>query len=296
MIRIKLFGPTVVEGNGVRRSAADLGGGKPRQILEMLALEPGTPVSKDLLAERLWEGQPPPSYIATLESYICVLRRRLDLGRGKTAALATTHSGYVLDPEQVEVDVAKAHALLADAPDGAAASPARVLQALELITGTLLINEPYATWANQEREAFAAQLSTACTQAARRASVQGDASTALRLARVAVHQSHFSEAAWQELMRALWRSGERSEALRAYADLRAGMLDELGVEPGAVSRRLYVAILRGSSLATARENDRHELHTLLRLLRQAFEAGADADDRSEPGLREVRRLLLASGV
>ena len=79
MIDIKLFGPTVISGAGTRLVASDLGGSKPRQLLEMLALDLGTPIAKDLLAERLWDGRPPASYIATVESYVCSLRRRLGL-------------------------------------------------------------------------------------------------------------------------------------------------------------------------------------------------------------------------
>ena len=50
MIEIKIFGPTVISGAGTRLVASDLGGSKPRQLLEMLALDLGTPIAKDLLA------------------------------------------------------------------------------------------------------------------------------------------------------------------------------------------------------------------------------------------------------
>jgi DNA-binding SARP family transcriptional activator len=98
MIDIRLFGPTVISGAGTRLVGSDLGGSKPRQLLEMLALDLGTPIPKDLLAERLWDGRPPASYIATVESYVCSLRRRLGLVGGRRGPLATTHHGYLLDP------------------------------------------------------------------------------------------------------------------------------------------------------------------------------------------------------
>src|SRR4051794_29501900 len=86
MMYVKLFGsPTVVTDHG-SVSVTDLGGVKPRQILEILALSAGSPVPKDRLAELLWDGQPPKSYVATLEGYVCVLRRRLGQGRGRRAA------------------------------------------------------------------------------------------------------------------------------------------------------------------------------------------------------------------
>jgi DNA-binding SARP family transcriptional activator len=93
-------------------------------------------------------------------------------------------------------------------------------------------------------------------------------------------------------MRALWSSGRRAEALRAYADLRAGMLDELGIEPGPASQRLYMTVLRGSASGHGPTQERHEVRTLLRLLRQALEAGSGMDVATEPGLSEVARVLL----
>src|SRR5215217_5855697 len=87
-IRVELFGATaVVLPDGSR--VTDLGGIKPRQVLEMLALSVGAPVSKDRLVEQLWGGNPPRTFMATLESYISLLRRRLGVGRGRGSALAT---------------------------------------------------------------------------------------------------------------------------------------------------------------------------------------------------------------
>ena len=98
MLQIRLFGPTVVLTDGDNSQVSDLGGVKPRQILEILAANPGAPVTKDRLADLLWDGEPPKSYVGTLESYVCVLRRRLGLGPGRTSPLATTSNGYLLDP------------------------------------------------------------------------------------------------------------------------------------------------------------------------------------------------------
>src|SRR5919107_2060922 len=103
-IQVKLFGTTTVvlpDGSVV----TDLGGIKPRQVLELLAIAPGTPVSKDRLVENLWGDNPPRTYTGTLESYISLLRRRMGIARGRGSALATTSNGYLLDATQVEVDV-----------------------------------------------------------------------------------------------------------------------------------------------------------------------------------------------
>lgn len=286
MMHIRLFGPTVVVNQDVRCGASDLGGVKPRQLLEMLALDLGTPMPKDLLAERLWEGQPPASYIATIESYVCVLRRRLGLARGKHAALATTNSGYLLDPTQVQVDAVEIRSLLA------AGGPADVARALDMRCGELLVDEPYAAWASNEREAFAELLAAACVRAAQASNAAGESTLAIRLARMAMAQSYYSEPGLRELMEALACSGERSEALHLYERLRAGMLEELGVEPSPITQRLYLSILRGDSSTEEQPTDRDEISLLLKLLRRALEADPRGPT-GEPAMLEVGRLLLA---
>jgi DNA-binding SARP family transcriptional activator len=297
MIDIKLFGPTIVTIEGTRLDAAALGGVKPRQILEMLAAEVGTPLAKDRLAEGLWEGEPPASYLATLESYVCVLRR--GLGIGKRSALVTTHRGYLLDPDRVQVDLMRFKTLMQGVLSGPQAlAVERAERAMALATGNLLADDPYDAWAIRQRDDVARLVAAACTEAATIANDRGDSVRAIRLARLAADQGVLAEAPWQALMLALWRSGRRAEALRAYADLRAATLDELGVEPGPVSQDLYLAILRGDDQVARTAGgvgERHEIGTLVRLLRQALESGGGPLPGVETGLIEgLRGVLLAT--
>ncbi len=285
MIDIRIFGSTVVEHGGRRYGAADLGGVKPRQLLEMLALDLGAPQAKDALAERLWEGEPPASYRATLESYVCVLRRRLGLAQGRRAALATTTSGYLLDPEQVRVDAVEVRARLESGTD------ADVPDALSRVSADLLADEPYAAWATRERERFADLLAAACIRAACSANEVRDHTLAGRLARAGMRHSYFSEPALRELMRALVASGERSQALRAYEQHRRGVLEELGVEPSPLTHRLYLSILQGECDADGAAG-RDEVKLLVRLLRHALENDPEGP-LGEPAVLEVSRLLLA---
>ena len=52
----------------------DFPGAKPKQLLEILVAERGHTVSKSRLADLLWTGELPRNYLATLESYISVMR------------------------------------------------------------------------------------------------------------------------------------------------------------------------------------------------------------------------------
>ena len=285
MIDIKLFGPTVISGAGTRLVGSALGGSKPRQVFEMLALDLGTPIPKDLLAERLWDGRPPASYIATVESYVCSLRRRLGLVGGRRGPLATTHHGYLLDPEHVRVDMTSVRNLLAG-------DVADVTLALDTMSGGLLADEPYAGWAAAARESFDELLAQACTRAAQSANERHEPALAVRLAREATRRTYCAEPTVRELMRGLHASGERTQALQAYQALRAAMLDELGLEPGGDTQDLYLAILRGNAAEQERQTDRDEVRTLLELLRRALE-GDSGVFSGLPSMAEVGQLLLA---
>ena len=284
MIEISLFGPTTVLVKGTRLTAADLGGSKPRQLLEMLALDVGATVSKEVLAERLWEDNPPPSYIATLESYVCGLRRRLRTLPTKQCPLVTMSGGYMLDPEDVRVDAVEVRRLL----DSRRLKD--VERALAMVHGTFLGDDPYATWATKEREAFARRLSESCVAAAHAANEAGDCDRAARLARAAGHERYWSESALHELMRALAGSGNRAEALIEYQTFRASMLEELGVEPSPATQELYLSILRAGSSSGADDVD--DVSLLVGLLRHALENSGGAR-AGGPAMMEVGRMLMA---
>jgi tetratricopeptide (TPR) repeat protein len=59
----------------------------------------------------------------------------------------------------------------------------------------------------------------------------------------AVAADPLRERAWRQLMLALYRSGQRAEALQAYRRARAVMVSELGLEPGPELRRLHRHVL-----------------------------------------------------
>jgi DNA-binding SARP family transcriptional activator len=276
-IQVKLFGTTAVvlpDGSTV----TDLGGKKPRQVLEILALSLGTPVSKDRLVEQLWDGNPPRTYMATLESYISVLRRRMGSSRGRRSPLATTSNGYLLDPAFVEVDVDEFRRLVQPIPG---ISPQvgleRTGRALGLVTGELLASEPCADWAAHEKTLFQSEYMHACNRAAGQALAVSDPHTAVELARRAIGCDEMAESSWQLLIRALSATGARSEALRAYLDLRQTLVDALGAEPSAASRALYLDLLAEDRVEATPATSVHEVRTLLGLLRDALEGFPDMD-------------------
>jgi DNA-binding SARP family transcriptional activator len=292
MIEIKLFGPTIVRPAAGPGGPVPLPGVKPRQILQVLAVELGSPVTKDDLAERLWDGRPPASYLASLESYVCVLRRRLTAAFG-SRPLVTTRRGYLLDPGRVRVDLVEARDRLASlqrATGDDLVSGAE--RALAGVGGVLLADEPYAEWALAVRRRFGEHAESVATQAAEECLARGEAGRAVRLARVATEYGELSEPACRALMRAYDAVGSRPQALAAYADLRAVMAEELGVEPSSRTQEVYLGLLDEEQAGARQDSYRPEVPTLVRLLRQAIEAGGRVDAATRLGLAGLEELLV----
>ncbi|MCA1783705.1 MAG: BTAD domain-containing putative transcriptional regulator [Dermatophilaceae bacterium] len=272
-IHIRLFGPTTVIDRDTPERVTSIRG-KQGRILAVLGLQPGHPVHKDRLAEAVWDGRPPPSFRQALDSDVCVLRRRAGLGPGRSSALATTASGYVLDPERVSVDLADARALAERArTQQAALAVASAHAALELASGELLEDEPYAVWADEARSAWRSTEVDLCLLGSRTAIVTGDVSLAIRCGQRALARSPASEQAAVQLMRALWWGDRRTEAIHVFLTLRESMLEEFGEQPGQEAQNLYLTILRdGAMNAGDGVDDSFEhLRLALKLLRGALD-------------------------
>lgn len=285
-IHISIFGKTSVARSGALLGPRALGGVKSRQILEILAISAGAPVPKDLLAELLWDGEPPRTYLATLESYVCLLRRALGLTRGAGSALATVSHGYVLDLGQVSVDLLSFRELVhtSAAPGDDATRLCRIEDALAQVSGELLESEPYAAWAIREREQLDRELATLACEGAGCALRVGRHRTAAKLAREAVSRDLYAEEAWRHLIDGLCASGRRSEAVRAYIELRDLLAEELGTAPSPATTARYLAALQHEHPARSSMDDvRDELRMLVRLMRQSVMSLPGVDVPADDG-------------
>lgn len=147
-LHVSIIGTLTVRRGSTVLAARDLGGPKPRQILEILLLNLGIPVSKARLIDLLWGSEPPREAVTSVESYISVLRRRLQPGNGKIGPLRTATGGYLLDEAQVDLDLSRFEALIERATRlGPEAAHPLLIEALALATGPLLGDELGSGWA-----------------------------------------------------------------------------------------------------------------------------------------------------
>ena len=298
-MHIHVFGTTSVTTMTGHRVSRTLCGVKPRQILAILALAAGRPVSKEHLADLLWDGEPPKGYRGTLESYVCLVRRALRDASGRDDAIVTVTHGYLLDPAVVTVDLRafRERVLTARHAADPEARLAHVEAALGLVDGELLASEASSDWAISERESFRLELATLACDGAATALALGRHEEAVRLARTALAHDRFAEDAWRHLMEAMCATGRRAEALRAYQALRDLLAEELGTSPSRATTDCYLRALALDATDTGSAGGaREELQMLMHLLRRTVSSFTGSDAPLDDGalVLMASRLSVAS--
>jgi DNA-binding SARP family transcriptional activator len=251
-VTVKLFGPLQITYGELQFGAGDLGGIRPKQVLEILLAARGHRVSTDRLADLLWGHGPPMDAPGSLRTFISVLRRHLTSDREWARALVVTDAqAYRFDTNLVTLDLDRFDALL-ECPAGESPLVARrrLEHALALVRGDVLDDEPYAEWAADVRRAYRSRVLDARLDVAELALAECDYSASLRHAEDAIGMDRFSEPAHRLAMLSLCALGRQHEALDTFTRLRTVLDEELGLEPIADSRALHSAILRHDDLAS----------------------------------------------
>ncbi|MGH2720671.1 MAG: BTAD domain-containing putative transcriptional regulator [Actinomycetota bacterium] len=229
----------------------DIAGPKLRTLLAALVLDAGRVVSKDRLFEILWGPEAPDGAPATLQSHVSHLREALEPGRagGRASIVQAREPGYLLAADPVrDVDAERFERLAGDG--SRALARGALAEAAELLHDALVLwrGEPLAEFA------FApfAQAEIARLRELRLHALEDRIEADLALGRHAdvagelrhlVTEQPLRERLWGQLMVALYRSGRQADALRAYAELREGLVEQLGIEPSPGLARLEEAIL-----------------------------------------------------
>ncbi|WP_426573855.1 BTAD domain-containing putative transcriptional regulator [Aquihabitans sp. McL0605] len=236
---VSLLGPVRAWRDG---EPAALGGRRQRAVLVRLALSGGDPVAVDRLVDDLWSGEPPPSAISSLQSYLSNLRKALG---ADLQPIERIGDAYRLQLPQGALDTDRFAALLdlaADADDDQERL-ALLDEALALWQGRAIADFADEPWARGdvvrlEQHRLAAQHDrfALLLDLGRHALAAGEIEAAL-----AEHPLHEAFAA--QLVLALYRGGRQAEALRAFERMRATLADELGLAPGPELARLADQVL-----------------------------------------------------
>ena len=247
-VAVQMIGTLRIRRGDVVLTAEKLGGPKPRQVLEILLLNVGAPMSKDRLVDMLWGSRAPGEALATWESYVSILRRNLQPGCAKTGPLRTANGGYMIDRDMVDVDLYRFQAAVraAEFADPATAYPL-LTEALSLAAEPLLGDELTPEWAEEARSSHAEMVQHAQQQAAEAALALQRPDEAVLWAQRCVAAAPLNEAAWTALIGGLEKCGRHADGLQAYERCRRLFSRDLGCAPGPALQEVYARLLKATA-------------------------------------------------
>ena len=195
MINIQMFGRFGLRNDTCSLGPRDFGGVKPKQVLQVLLLGRGQPVSKDRIADLLWGEDLPRNVSATLETYVSVLRRSLlKLSPAAASLICTEAGGYGLRVTRYSLDLDSFDERMNEARSAAPPEAARLTDAaLRLMVGEVLADEPYALFAQEPRELYTERQTEALLFGARLAIARRDYLHAVTLSKRATQIAPLSE-------------------------------------------------------------------------------------------------------
>jgi DNA-binding SARP family transcriptional activator len=226
----------------------NISGTLQRALLATLLAAERNPVSAEALVTELWSDAPPPQWENALQAHVSRLRRRLDaVADSRPAQLIVQHSGYCLATDEYAVDASVFMREVGNARFLSAGDPRRAADvlhnALSLWRGNafgLVIQGPLCRTVAQRYEAARlVALETLFDLELR----SGRHTEIIPMLSELVEPASLNERFCEQLMIALYRSGQQAVALNAYRRMRERLDDELGVEPTITLRNLFNAIL-----------------------------------------------------
>lgn len=248
--RVYLTGGIAIEHGDVLVTEARLPGRQGRLAFAMLAAERDRAITKEELAEELWNGDPPRAWEVALRALVSKLRGTL-AEAALDGAQALTHAfgcyqlrlppGSWVDVEAAVDAIHRAETALRDGDLEAANGWA--LPASQISRRPFLPGEESA-WVSRRRARLADVRVRALECRAAVLLERGDPVLAARDAQEVADLEPFRETAYRLLMRAHTAAGNPAEALRVYERCRSALGDELGVAPSPETEAVYLGLLR----------------------------------------------------
>jgi DNA-binding SARP family transcriptional activator/tetratricopeptide (TPR) repeat protein len=227
-VEFRVLGPLQVWNDQQR---VTLGGPQPEKVLATLLLASGQVVPLDALIDSLWDGEPPATAKHQVHKLIANLRRRIP------GSIETDGPGYRIRLDNDALDATTF------AERAAVPTIASLTAALALWRGPALAGIDSRTLQASAASLNERRLATIEALIDLRLAAGHAAEVAAQLpAMIAAHP--LRETLRSRLMVALYRCGRQAEALSVYAETRALLADEVGLDPGPELIRLHQQLLR----------------------------------------------------
>jgi DNA-binding SARP family transcriptional activator len=250
-IRIFTFGTLQVVREDHAVTEGDWHTRQARQLLKILITERPRPVSTDRLIEILWPSSTPDAAATTLRSAINALRNVLEPDRANRAPskyITTQTPGYAFHAHPdiwLDVETFERTLTLAQHTADPVLRRQMLNDVVDLYQDDYLVSDPYADWAQSERERLRERYFTALLQLAEMQAQIGDYTDSLSIVRRILARDEVRENAYQALMRYQAESGDSAGALLTYERCRTILADELGADPSPLTQLWHQRILNG---------------------------------------------------
>ncbi len=249
MLEFRVLGPVVVLDDG--GTPLDIGPSQQRAVLALCVLAAPRPVSTARIVDALWEQEPPPGAVNTVQAYVSKLRRVLEPGRvrrAKPSVLLSRPGGYAIELPPESFDLGRAAAAVAagrrllEAGDHAGAA-GQLRLALKEWRGEPLAGFEDEPWARDEI-AHLAELRLSVVEDVAQAELALGLGPALVPELTRLVAAHPLRERLRRLgAHALYQAGRQADALALLAEGRRLLVGELGLDPDPRSRELERRIL-----------------------------------------------------
>jgi predicted ATPase/DNA-binding SARP family transcriptional activator len=234
-VLVRLLGPVEVVVDGAVRTPS---GKRERALVALLALTPGETVTLESVAAGLWGGLVAPG--AALEALVDRVR-----AESTGPALESSDAGLRLVVEAADVDAVEFERLVTGAREQPPDAALEALdQALSMWRGPALSGVEDVPFAREAAERLGQTRTGALEERFEQLLRLGRHAEAVEELRAATAEHPTRERLWAQLMTALHVEHRSQDALEVYAEARAVLADELGIEPGEALQRIEAAILK----------------------------------------------------
>ncbi len=228
----------------------ELGSLKERCVLAVLIHARGEPVTADRLMDRVWDGEPPPTAMSTLHSYLSRLRGRLRRAVGDDRVMLDRPSArlYQLRADPEDIDLLRFQRLRSDAVAAASRGERQLAIGLLRTAEALWRGEPLTeftdnSWAQSARARLVEDHRRVREERIGLEMELGRHADLVGELQELASQRPLAQQLISSLMLVLYRSGRHDEALAVYRNTRTRLHESQGIEPTAELQQLHLRML-----------------------------------------------------
>lgn len=237
MVSTATFNLRLLGGFAVSRAdqPITLAGRKTSALLAILALHPGTVLTRERLCDLLWSRSAPEQARGSLRQALAQLRSALDDDAGDVVESRT--NGLRLNPEKVDVDTAQLERALNDGTAEVLESAAQCFNG-ELLHDFALDETPFDEWRRAEGQRLSRRALAAFGALLEKHCAAGNVAAATALGERMLDIEPTSEPTHQSLMRLHLERGALGSAMAQYERCRETLRAALSVPPSAETETL----------------------------------------------------------